>query len=151
VWDLLDDETAFTKYVQDEVRGYLDPQGKAKRIMNNIGRIVVVVLLAGTVGAVIAVKKSREAPPRFLRPRREGRCGSIENAVKPPEEPKALPRLLELGSDKCIPCKDDGADPRRTSRKEYERPIAGVVHRRVAESRGGRSVWRAGDPDADIP
>lgn len=88
--------------------------------MNRIGRIVVVVLLAGALGAVIAVKKSREASPAILEARVEKVvAGSIENAVKPPEEPKAVPRLLELGSDKCIPCKMM-APILDELRKEYE-------------------------------
>jgi len=56
-------------------------------IMNKTAKIIIVVGLAALVAIVIALKQ-RESPSAFS------------------EEPKAgIPRLLDIGSTKCIPCK----------------------------------------------
>ncbi len=60
--------------------------------MNKNVKVIIVVLLIIAVGVVIAIKQSNKA-------------------IKPPEtnqqtnETKNLPRLVDLGADKCIPCK----------------------------------------------
>jgi len=60
--------------------------------MNKKLKVIIVILLIIAVGVVIAVKQSNKA-------------------IKPPEtnqqanETKNLPRLVDLGADKCIPCK----------------------------------------------
>ena len=60
--------------------------------MNKKLNAIIVILLIIAVGVVVAVKQSNKA-------------------IKPPEtnqqanETKNLPRLVDLGADKCIPCK----------------------------------------------
>jgi thioredoxin 1 len=53
---------------------------------------IIVILLIIAVAVVIAVKQSNKAikPPEIN---------------QPPSEAKKLPRLVDLGADKCIPCK----------------------------------------------
>ncbi|MFA5251629.1 MAG: thioredoxin family protein [Phycisphaerae bacterium] len=60
--------------------------------MNKNVKVIIVILLIIAVGAVIAVKQSNKAikPPEIN---------------QPPSEAKKLPRLVDLGADKCIPCK----------------------------------------------
>jgi thioredoxin 1 len=60
--------------------------------MNSMKKLVIMVLLAAAVGAVFAVKQMQ------LR--------SSTVPVKPAAvEPAKLPRLVDLGSDKCVLCK----------------------------------------------
>jgi thioredoxin 1 len=55
--------------------------------MNNLGKVIVVVLLVAAVGIVIAFKNLKaEAEPE-------------------PAESLALPKLVDLGAGTCIPCK----------------------------------------------
>jgi thioredoxin 1 len=77
--------------------------------MNKITKIAIVIVLILVVGAVIAVKENNKAnsePKAAENP--------VENisAVKTPilgtekaKEFETLPRLVDLGADKCIPCK----------------------------------------------
>ncbi len=60
--------------------------------MRNSSRIIIVVLLVASVTAVVLLKKKE---------------GSLPSAVqiRPISELKKLPKLVDLGSDKCIPCK----------------------------------------------
>ena len=63
--------------------------------MNKIGKIVIVVVLIAAIAVVIAVKQSHKA-------------NTTEENTTPATEvsqTKALPRLVDLGSDTCIPCK----------------------------------------------
>ena len=57
--------------------------------MNKISKITIVVVLIVAVGAVIALKENNKT--------------DLES--KTDENLKALPRLVDLGADKCIPCK----------------------------------------------
>ncbi len=77
--------------------------------MNKTARIGVVVALLVVVGAVMAIKqKNKEASrtaegtpnPAVSESRPAGAVGSPDPAAK-----KALPRLVDLGAGKCIPCK----------------------------------------------
>jgi len=73
--------------------------------MNKSGKIVIVGVLAVSVALVIALKHrsfSSSPEPMSVQP-----PGSVEpNAVAPKPQPaKALPLLVDLGADKCIPCK----------------------------------------------
>jgi thioredoxin 1 len=60
--------------------------------MNKKLNAIIVILLIIAVAVVIAVKQSNKAiqPPEIN---------------QPPGEAKKLPRLVDLGADKCIPCK----------------------------------------------
>lgn len=60
--------------------------------MNKAWKIIIVLLLISAVAAVVVRKKAEmpKSPP-------------LANTETP--EPKKLPTLLELGADKCIPCK----------------------------------------------
>ncbi len=72
--------------------------------MNKFAKITIVIVLVVVVGAVIALKENNKAGSE---PKDPG--SSVENvpAAKPDkaEEFKALPQLVDLGADKCIPCK----------------------------------------------
>ena len=59
--------------------------------MTNLGKISVVVALIAAVGVVFSLKPRPSAP--------------AEIAASAESQPVPLPRLLELGADKCIPCK----------------------------------------------
>lgn len=59
--------------------------------MTNLGKISVGVALIAAVGVVFALKPRPSAPAATAAP------------AEP--QPVPLPRLLELGADKCIPCK----------------------------------------------
>ena len=63
--------------------------------MNNAMRIGIVVVLLVAVGIVLAVKAGRtdDSPA--------GPCCAIEAPTSAP----SLPRLVDVGADKCIPCK----------------------------------------------
>ena len=58
-------------------------------IVNKITKIAIVLILMLVVGAIITLKESNKADPESK---------TIENL-------KALPRLVDLGAGKCIPCK----------------------------------------------
>jgi thioredoxin 1 len=60
--------------------------------MNKKLNAIIIILLIIAVAVVIAVKQSNKAiqPPEIN---------------QPPSETKKLPRLVDLGADKCIPCK----------------------------------------------
>ena len=59
--------------------------------MTNLHKIAVVVALIAAVGVVFALKTRSSAP--------------AETAAAALPRSDSLPRLLELGADKCIPCK----------------------------------------------
>jgi thioredoxin 1 len=64
--------------------------------MKNLWKIIIVLLLVSAVTAVVVLKKKENQSQR-----------SQTVAVQPQEldQPKKLPRLVDLGADKCIPCK----------------------------------------------
>lgn len=57
--------------------------------MNKIAKVVIVLILILVVGAVIALKENKMADSQ------SETTGNL----------KTLPRLVDLGADKCIPCK----------------------------------------------
>ncbi len=57
--------------------------------MNKIAKVVIVLILILVVGAVIALKENKRADSQ----------SEITGNLK------TLPRLVDLGADKCIPCK----------------------------------------------
>ncbi len=71
--------------------------------MNKFVKIAIVIVLIVVVGAVIALKENNKADSKSKDP-----GSSVENipAAEPDkaEQIKALPRLVDLGADKCIPC-----------------------------------------------
>ncbi|MGI6459029.1 MAG: thioredoxin family protein [Candidatus Hydrogenedentales bacterium] len=83
--------------------------------MKALPRILVVVLLAAAVAGVLALKSRSTAPEPAAGPAETGVSPqSAEAAQKMPVPeasvaasalPEGLPRLVELGADKCIPCK----------------------------------------------
>jgi thioredoxin 1 len=100
--------------------------------MNKIWKIIIVLLLASAVVAVVAVKraekKEQKKPVTTAETQKAYEINEVNlPAAKPAEpnnaplvmtvnvvepvpaaslvEPKKLPRMIELGSDQCIPCK----------------------------------------------
>ena len=84
--------------------------------MNNASRVVIVLLVAVAVVTVLALKnRIRNAGPELSTAARELRSESgitdeaSTNAALLPDEnapdTAGLPRLVDLGADKCIPCK----------------------------------------------
>ena len=66
--------------------------------MSKTGRIAIVVSLCVVVGIVIALKRARG-----LSALEEGALSPVGTAASSPDV--ALPRLVDLGSTTCIPCK----------------------------------------------
>ncbi len=64
--------------------------------MNKTGKITIVLILAALVAAVIIAKKNKTAAPI---PPNTNAPGTASPAAA------ALPRLVDLGAGKCIPCK----------------------------------------------
>ncbi len=77
--------------------------------MNKITKTGIVVVLILAVGAVISIKEnnSADSESRALENPAENAIAEETRAVETDkaEEAKALPRLVDLGADKCIPCK----------------------------------------------
>jgi thioredoxin 1 len=68
--------------------------------MNKKLNAIIVILLIIAVAVVIAVKQSNKAiQPPEINQRFDGAHHRL------PSETKKLPRLVDLGADKCIPCK----------------------------------------------
>lgn len=68
------------------------------RMVSKLAKLAVVVALVAAVGTVLAMKKARTAAPAAT-PTDPVVQASVVQA------PNALPRLLDLGSTSCIPCK----------------------------------------------
>lgn len=83
--------------------------------MNKSGKIIIVVILVVSVVLVIALKHGSSHPNTESMPVRSPAVKTTiqqspalvePNAVEPrPQPAKTLPRLVDLGADKCIPCK----------------------------------------------
>ncbi len=77
--------------------------------MNKAGKIVIVIVLIVAVAVVIILKQ--EKPSSLVVENINLNIGSTTQAQKAEtqseavEQSKALPRLVDLGADKCIPCK----------------------------------------------
>lgn len=77
--------------------------------MNKITKIAIVIVLILVVGAVIAVKENNKAnsEPKAAENPVEN-ISAVKTAILGTEKAKefeTLPRLVDLGADKCIPCK----------------------------------------------
>ncbi len=66
---------------------------KGKTSMSHMKNAVIVIALVVAVGGVIAVKQNKHATREETAP--------VEVAASP----QPMPRLLDLGADKCVPCK----------------------------------------------
>ena len=64
--------------------------------MNKIAKIVIVVVLVILVAAVFALKESDKTKTE---------SNTSDLPTKKTEEVKTLPKLIDLGAEKCIPCK----------------------------------------------
>lgn len=71
--------------------------------MNTPARILIVAALAAAVAAVVVLKQQKDAPSGNAVP-----TAAVSNAMAGISTPGAaarLPKLLDLGANKCIPCK----------------------------------------------
>ena len=66
---------------------------KGKMSMSNMKNAVIIIALMVAVGTVIAIKQNKPAPREEVAP--------VEVAAST----QPMPRLLDLGADKCVPCK----------------------------------------------
>ena len=77
--------------------------------MNNATKIAIVIILIVAVGAVIILKNNEKTNSESKAPGEPVEnitTAKIQAAeTEKPEESKVLPRLVDLGADKCIPCK----------------------------------------------
>ena len=64
--------------------------------MSGLVKVAIILVLAVAVGAVVVVKQGEEVE--------ESQTDPVASAVAAEEE-KPIPKLLDLGADKCIPCK----------------------------------------------
>jgi thioredoxin 1 len=112
---------------------------KGVSVMGKMGKIAIVIALVGTVGVVVAIRGSKPGGPS--------------------SPPAALPRLVDLGSTTCIPCKLM-APILEELKKEYagrmqvefidvaENPDAGKPYRikliptQVFFDASGKELWR---------
>lgn len=72
-------------------------------LMNRVPKVLIFVVLLVVVGIVIAVKQGR----RLQQPGRPaGPVSSLDEFQNNKAQPEThLPQLIDLGADKCIPCK----------------------------------------------
>jgi len=71
--------------------------------MKNAWKIIIVLLLVASVAAVVMLKNKEnqsEQPQITVSDSNDPLAVTVETT-----EPKKLPRLVDLGADKCIPCK----------------------------------------------
>ena len=77
--------------------------------MNNVGKILIVIALIAAVAVVIIIKQNNKADSGAVVD--EGSIkGVVGTKIEGPETAKVdaskgLPRMVDLGADKCIPCK----------------------------------------------
>ena len=79
---------------------------KEKPQMKNLKNLAVVAAVVVAIAAVFALKQ-RQAPAKETTPApaAETTAATAASAIPAAETALPLPRLLELGADKCIPCK----------------------------------------------
>jgi len=71
--------------------------------MKNLWKIIIVLLLVASVAAVVVVKKKENSSGQLRAVVNNSQTAAVQ--TQPPSETKKLPRLVDLGADKCIPCK----------------------------------------------
>lgn len=67
--------------------------------MKNLWKIIIVLVLAASVTAVVVLKKKENSQTIV----NDSQTAAVQ--IQQPSETKKLPRLVDLGADKCIPCK----------------------------------------------
>ncbi|MHC4457951.1 MAG: thioredoxin family protein [Planctomycetota bacterium] len=78
--------------------------------MTKFGKIIIVVALVAAVALVITIKgttKSQNTKQQFKRPSVVETAVTVgpNNTTTTPQLTKAVPRLVDLGAGKCVPCK----------------------------------------------
>ncbi len=77
--------------------------------MDKTVKIAIIAVLVAAVGGVIVLKQKKPSPGIVQNVNlNTGNTASIENNEAPSvtiEQAETLPRLVDLGADKCIPCK----------------------------------------------
>jgi thioredoxin 1 len=74
--------------------------------MNAISKVVIVVVLVAAVGVVFAMKaKGKPTQPPVIPAKAPQAAESVSQAGAEAVPAKDLPRLVDLGANKCIPCK----------------------------------------------
>jgi thioredoxin 1 len=75
--------------------------------MNKVGKIVIVIVLIAAIAVVIVVEQRHKANTTPTINENAAFNPTEENTTPTTEvgQTKALPRLIDLGADKCIPCK----------------------------------------------
>lgn len=91
--------------------------------MNKLGKIAIVAALAVVVGVVLVAKQNQNQASPSSGAAGPGDSvsqagGSQDAKSSPPQEKGGLPRLVDLGAGKCIPCKKM-APILETLKKEY--------------------------------
>jgi len=71
--------------------------------MKNAWKIVIVLLLAASVFAVVLQKKSQSRSGEHQRTVNDSNIAAVQ--TQQTNQSAKLPRLVDLGADKCIPCK----------------------------------------------
>ncbi len=72
--------------------------------MNKTAKIIVVIFLIAAVAVVIAVKQNNNNTQ--TEPSVSGRISVVVDSNQAPQsQSQKLPKLIDLGADKCIPCK----------------------------------------------
>jgi len=79
-------------------------------LMNKIGKIVIVVVLVVAVAVVVSVKQKGQEDTAAVASLSTAKAGSEAKASMSKQNDEAeksngLPRLVDLGAGKCIPCK----------------------------------------------
>ncbi len=72
--------------------------------MKNLKNLAIVATVVVVVGAVFLIKQNQKKPAEVT-PVITGETAEASSDTGQVEAPAARPRLLELGADKCIPCK----------------------------------------------
>jgi len=67
--------------------------------MKNLWKIIIILVLAASVTAVVVLKKKENSQTIVNNPQ----TAAVQ--TQQASEAKKLPRLVDLGADKCIPCK----------------------------------------------
>jgi len=72
--------------------------------MNKTWKIIIVVILVLAVGAVLAIKHNKQAAinQELINYQLKKTRGALKDSF---QREQAIPRLVDLGADKCIPCK----------------------------------------------
>lgn len=75
--------------------------------MNNLGKVIIVVVLVLAVGIVVALKNQKSEPTdsQGTQASSSGGLSGSEQGQAKPSETAALPKLIDLGAGTCIPCK----------------------------------------------